>query len=202
MKLIYGTGNPAKLQAMRAVLAELDIEVVGLNELDMKIPYVAENGNTPLENARQKALAYYKAFHMPVFSCDSGLYFENVPENEQPGVHVRTINGVRLSDEQMLKYYSGLALKYGDLVAVYKNSICLIMDDEHIYQAMEPNMESEKFIITSKPHHVALNKGFPLDSLSIDIKTGKYYYDLSDSEMNEVYAGKGFLEFFKKHLPC
>ncbi len=202
MKLIYGTGNPAKLPAMKTILEELDIEIVGLNELDMEIPYVPENGNTPLENARQKALTYYKAFHMPVFSCDSGLYFENVPENEQPGVHVRTINGVRLSDEQMLKYYSDLALKYGDLVAVYKNSICLVMDDGHIYQAMEPNMESEKFIITSKPHSAALNKGFPLDSLSIDIKTGKYYYDLSDSEMNEVYAEKGFLEFFKKHLPC
>ena len=51
------------------------------------------------------------------------------------------------------------------------------MEDGHIYEAMEPSMESERFLLTSKPHpnHI-LKKGFPLDSLSIDIKSGKYFY--------------------------
>ena len=31
----------------------------------------------PLGNARQKAVPCYKAFLMPVFLCDSGLYFDN-----------------------------------------------------------------------------------------------------------------------------
>lgn len=49
------------------------------------------NGNTPLENARMKALAYYETFRIPVFSCDSGLYFDNVPDEVQPGIHVRNV---------------------------------------------------------------------------------------------------------------
>lgn len=41
-------------------------------------------------------------------------------------------------------------------------------------------MESEKFILTDKPHSTIRKKGFPLDSLSIDIKTNQYYYDLEE----------------------
>ena len=33
MKLLYGTGNPAKLDAMRHRLAGLEIELIGLKDL-------------------------------------------------------------------------------------------------------------------------------------------------------------------------
>ena len=112
MKLLFGTGNAAKLSVMRNRLKKIDIELIGLNDLraeGMDIPEIAETGSTPLENARIKALAYYRAFDMPVFSCDSGLYFDNVPDELQPGVHVRNVNGKCLSDDEMVEYYSGLA---------------------------------------------------------------------------------------------
>lgn len=203
MKLLYGTVNSAKLSGMKHWLEKLDIELIGLNDMKEKgfeIPEVPEEGCTPLENARQKASAYYKVFHMPVFSCDSGLYFDNVPDEIQPGVHVRTINGKCLSDEEMVDYYTGLAKKYGNLVARYKNAVCLVMDEEHIYEAMEPSMESERFILTDMPHSAVRKKGFPLDSLSVDIKTNKYYYDLPENKLNSVAGENGFLEFFSKYL--
>ena len=49
------------------------IEIVSLADLGGKLPDVCESGRTPLENARLKAQAYYQAFRMPVFSCDTGL---------------------------------------------------------------------------------------------------------------------------------
>lgn len=204
MKILYGTGNPAKFSAMRRRLEKLDIELIGLNDMAKKgfeVPDVSEDGNTPLENARQKALAYYEIFHIPVFSCDSGLYFDNVPDDIQPGVHVRTVNGNYLSDEQMLEYYSGLAKRYGNLTARYKNAICLVMDENSIYEAMEPSMESELFIITDTPHSI-VKKGFPLDSLSLDIKTNKYYYDLLANELDQLAVEDEFLVFFQKVLDC
>lgn len=203
MKLLFGTGNQAKLSAMSSRLERLDIELIGLNDLKVKgysIPEVLECGNTPLENARLKALAYYEAFHMPVFSCDSGLYFDDVPDEVQPGVHVRNVNGKCLSDEEMIEYYAGLANKYGNLVARYRNAICFVMDEDHIYEAMELSMESEKFILTDKPHSAIRKKGFPLDSISVDIKTNKYYYDLPDNKLEQVAVEDGFLMFFKKVL--
>ena len=203
MKLLYGTGNLAKLSAMRNRLEQLDIELIGLNDLRAEgkiIPEVIEDGNTPLENARLKAMAYYEAFQIPVFSCDSGLYFDNVPDEVQPGVHVRNVNGKYLSDDEMIDYYSGLVKAYGNLVARYRNAICFVMDDTHIYEAMEPSMESEKFILTDKPHSTIRKEGFPLDSISLDIKTNKYYYDLPEDKLEQVAVEDGFLEFFKNIL--
>lgn len=204
MKLLYGTGNPAKLSVMQKKLLDFGIEVVGLKDIRCEIPVVPEDGKTPLENARQKATAYYQAFRIPVFSCDSGLYFDNVPDNIQPGIHVRTMNGKYLTDEEMIIYYSSLAKQYGGLTARYKNAVCLVMEDGHIYEAMEPSMESERFLLTSKPHpnHI-LKKGFPLDSLSIDIKSGKYFYDLPEDELDQLAIEDGFIEFFRQiKLKC
>lgn len=203
MKLLYGTGNQAKLSAMRSRLKQLDIELIGLDDLRAEgktIPQVVEDGKSPLENARLKAIAYYEAFHIPVFSCDSGLYFDNVPEAIQPGVYVRNVNGKCLTDDEMIDYYSGLVKIYGNLVARYRNAICFVQDDTHIYEAMEPSMESEKFILTDKPHSIVRKKGFPLDSISLDIKTNKYYYDLPTDRLEQVAVEDGFLDFFKRVL--
>ncbi len=199
IKLLYGTGNPAKLNAMKKRLSGLGITLVGLKDLGCEIPEVVEDGKTPLENARKKAVAYFEAFRIPVFSCDSGLYIDGVPENEQPGVHVRRVNGKVLSDEQMIVHYSSLAKKYGNPTARYRNAICFVEDEKHIYEAMEPSMGSSAFILTSKPYPV-MKKGFPLDSLSVDIKTGKYYYELTGNELDRLAVEDGFAEFFRKIL--
>lgn len=203
MQILFGTGNQAKLSAMKSRLEKIGIELIGLNELSAEgksIPEVLENGNTPLENAKLKALAYYEAFRIPVFSCDSGLYFDHVPDEDQPGVHVRNVNGKCLSDEEMMEYYAGLVRKYGNLVAQYRNAICFVMDEKHIYEAMEPSMYSEKFILTDKPHSKIREKGFPLDSMSIDMRTNRYYYDLAENELAQFDVEDGFLQFFQKVL--
>ena len=203
MELLFGTGNQAKLSVMKNRLKKIGIELIGLNDLRAEgksIPEVTENGNTPLENAKLKAMVYYKAFQMPVFSCDSGLYFDNVPDEVQPGVHVRNINGKCLSDEEMVEYYAGLVRQYGNLIARYRNAICFVMDENHIYESMDPSMASEKFILTDKPHSAIRKKGFPLDSMSIDVKTNKYYYDLAADELEQFAVEDGFLLFFQKVL--
>ncbi|MEZ3494040.1 MAG: hypothetical protein K1W38_17545 [Lachnospiraceae bacterium] len=201
MKLLFGTGNQAKLSAMKKRLESLtrqyDIELIGLKDLKIDIPQVPEDGDTPLENAHQKAAAYYEAFHIPVFSCDSGLYFDNVPAQDQPGVHVRTVNGKSLTDEEMIAHYTALAQKYKNLTARYKNAICFVYDSEHLYEAMTPSMESTPFIITAKPHSAVRKKGFPIDSFSVDIQTGKYFYDLPEQQVDQVAVEEGFLQFFE-----
>lgn len=200
-RLLYATGNIAKLTVMRARLEPLGIELTGLGdaerEMHMETVDIAEDGFTPIENARKKALAYYKIFQRPLFSCDSGLYIDGIPDEEQPGVHVRNVHGKCLTDDEMLEYYAGLAKKYGDLKARYRNAICLVIDEEHVYSAMEESMASEPFLISSRPHKDGIKKkGFPLDCLSINIRTGQYYYDMEESELDQVAVEDGFLEFF------
>ena len=198
-KLLYGTGNPAKLAAMRRWLGKLDIEVLGLGDMDSPPPAVEETGSSPLENAQAKARAYYAAYGVPVFSCDSGLYFDGVPDEVQPGVHVRNVGGRCLSDREMMDYYASLAVKYGDLTARYRNAICLILDEGQEYSSMADSLASKPFIITSVPHPT-FREGFPLDSLSIDISCGKYYYDMLEHSVDVIAVEDGFTAFIKSFL--
>lgn len=200
IKLLYGTGNPSKLKAMQSRLNPLEIELIGLKDLNCEIPDVDENGNTPLENAEKKARAYYQAFGIPVFSCDSGLYIDELPDELQSGTHVRRINGKNLNDDEMIEYYSSLAKKYGRLTARYKNAICFVKDSNHIYKAMERSMRSAAFYIVDTPHSKHREKGFPIDSLSVDVKTGKYFYDLDPNVLEQLAVEDGFLEFFQTYL--
>jgi len=198
MKLLYGTTNKGKTLAMEAATKPLGIELICLKDLEREIPVVLENGDTPLENACLKARTYYQAFHIPVFSCDSGLYFEELSDEEQPGLHVRRVNGRELTDEEMIQYYGDLAKKHGGkLTGRYYNAICLILDDETEYSSMDISLATEAFHLVPEalPQRV---DGFPIDAMSKDIVTGKYFYDLPDKDVStEAVMGCG--KFFKKY---
>lgn len=199
IRLLYGTSNSAKIQHMKEMLDKLNIEIIGLNDIGNAVKIqVRETGNDPLENARIKAMTYFKEFKVPVFSCDSGLYIEGLERKKQPGVHVRRVNGKELNDNEMIKYYTNLAAELGGVVkAKYKNAICLIIDEETIFEYDGEDISSEEFIITSKPHNKK-TKGFPLDSISIEIETGQYYMDIHEkNNPNKEYKmAKGFRDFF------
>lgn len=201
MKLLYATGNEAKLLGMRDWTADLGVELIGLRDMHCPVPEVEEDGATVLENARKKAHIYYDAFRIPLFSCDTALYFENVPDEYQPGVHARRVCGVNASDERRQAYYAELARKFGDLRAYYQHAICLILDEEHIYEEAPPVLESERFLITSTPHPKGMiRNGFPLDCLSKELKSGKYFYDLEESPEDRLAGNKEFHTFFEKIL--
>lgn len=199
MKLLCGTTNPAKLDYIKKRLRGLDIELLCLRDMKGEIPEIAETGNTPLENAELKARAYNKAFGIPVLAQDSGLYFENLPEYS-PLVHVRNVNGKTLTDEEMTAYYGGLAAKYGDIIARYQCAVCLVADEEHVYTDFGEDLWGNPFIITAKPHPKRV-KGFPIDCLSVDISSGRYYYDVlaaenekkcEEREQNERHESNGY----------
>jgi 8-oxo-dGTP diphosphatase len=196
MKLLYGTTNQAKLELMRRAVEPIGIEVIGLADLGCKIPPVDESGNSPLENAELKARTYFEAFHMPVFSCDSGLYFEGLADDEQPGVHVRRIGGRELSDSEMTKYYAELSWKNGgNIIGQYRNAIYLILDEEHTYSSMDLSIATEPFILSDTPHQKRV-AGFPLDCLSKDPKSGEYYYDMEEMRLVSG-TEEGLRDFFK-----
>ena len=200
MKILYGTTNKAKIQVMKNAIESLDIELIGLGDMASELPSIIENGKTPLENAEIKAKAYYEAFHIPVFSCDSGLYFDELQEDEQPGLHVRRVNGKELTDDEMIEYYGSLAERHnGKITGRYRNAIYFILDENNHYSSMDMSIATEPFILVQKPHSKQRVEGFPLDSLSIDIATGKYYYDLDVKEVS-TSVEDGLRKFFEEIL--
>jgi Xanthosine triphosphate pyrophosphatase len=199
IKLVYGTGNPAKLTSMRECLAPLSIEVVGLKELGVCISDVDESGSSPIENSRIKALAYYKALKRPVFACDTGLYIDGLTYEEQPGVHVRTVGGQRMSDGEMTAYYAAIAERLGGkVVARYRNAICLVISENEIYEHFGDDISGDAFCLVSKPHPKRV-EGFPLDPISVHIESGEYYYWHGDSGLDTT-MNAGFQRFFNNAL--
>ena len=208
MKLLYGTTNQAKLESMKRVTKILGFEIFGLNELkempefaNVVLPEIDETGSNPLENATLKAKAYFNTLKIPVFSCDSGLYFEELEDSKQPGTHVRRVNGKELSDREMIEYYGNLAASYGGrLTAKYKNAICLVLSEDKIFSRMDSSLEIEPFYLVSKPHQKIV-PGFPLDALSIQIESGKYFQDLQHNlAVDKNAVENGFAKFFKENL--
>jgi inosine/xanthosine triphosphate pyrophosphatase family protein/ferredoxin len=196
---VYGTTNPAKLDHMRKMLAPLNANFIGAKETGIALPDVDESGNTPLENARIKDLAYYEVLKRPVFACDSGLYIDGLPDNEQPGVHVRMVGGKRLTDDEMVAHYATIARRLGGkAVARYRNAICLVMGEGEIYEHFGEDIASNAFYIVETPHTKRV-EGFPLDRLSVRMDTGAYYYDDNkNDEADEDSQTKGFQAFFKR----
>ncbi|WP_224746720.1 XTP/dITP diphosphatase [Pelovirga terrestris] len=72
MKLLVATGNEGKLRELVQLLAPLDLDVMGLDQLDNP-PVVAEDGATFADNARKKALTLARFSGCLTLADDSGL---------------------------------------------------------------------------------------------------------------------------------
>lgn len=198
-KLLIGTGNKTRLEYLKGMLQGLNMQVVGLKDVGITSK-VAETGKTPLENSVIKAESYSKIACLPTLSVDTGLYIECFPKENQPGLHVRRIgkNQSEVSDSDMLDYYVSELKRYGGESSGYwEIGISLAFQDKETAKTVF--RRETKFTpfksLTFSEHE-------PLNSIQIDLKTGKYVSDLS---VDEKIASQSDLvshiyEFVKKHI--
>lgn len=169
MRILIGTTNPSKAGYFEALLADAGATFITPRELGIA-EEPQETGGTPEENARLKA-AFYGRYAEAVICADSGLYLDALPLSDprQPGLHVRTPNGVRLDDEQMIAHYAALAHSLGGRVMAYYLDGCAVRRGEALYgfQATREEARARAFYLTDSPC-AARRAGWPLDSLSLD----------------------------------
>ena len=79
-KILFATGNVAKVNRFKDKLLKNNIELLSLKDLDINLE-VEENGKDAIENALIKARAYYGETDIPVMAMDDSLYIDNVPED-------------------------------------------------------------------------------------------------------------------------
>ena len=177
MKLLFATTNPAKIKRYESRLAEKGIELITIKDLDFKLN-INENGKNAIENAYIKAKAYYDATNMITIGMDDNLFIEELPEEKQPGTHVRRVNGKELTDNEMIEYYSNLAKEYGGkLTAKWVYGMVIYNGKE----VKEYTWSKSHFYFIDKPCNKR-NPGYPLDSITIVPEYDKYYLDLSNEE--------------------
>ena len=178
-EILFATGNKSKAKRFTKGLLANDIKVLTLEDVPINIE-VEENGTTAIENALIKARAYAKETNLPVFAMDDTLYLENVPEDKQPGMYVRRVNGKRLTDEEMIEYYSNIAKEYGTNGLITGRWIygMALISNGHEYTY---TWSKENFYITSTPSKI-INPGYPLNTISINIKLNKYFTDMTEED--------------------
>ena len=111
MKVLFATTNPAKIKNYKEELNKNGIELITIKDLDFDIE-INENGKNALENAFIKAKTYYDATGIVSIGMDNNLFIEGLPEEKQPGTHVRRVNGKRLTDEEMIERMNFVINKY------------------------------------------------------------------------------------------
>ncbi|MBQ7307343.1 MAG: ATP-binding cassette domain-containing protein [Clostridia bacterium] len=199
MKILIGTTNPSKLTYYSGILKDYQVECICLNDLGIDFD-PEETGNTPVENSQIKAKFYGQYFDVVVCN-DAGLYIEDIPfeDPRQPALKVRSPKGYRFNDEEMIEYYSELVNSLGGKVS------CYYLDGVSIYNKGEffnftATECKRKFYMVGTPSEKR-HEGWPLDSISQSITTGKYFVDEKDPiKSNNKSFDTELREFIVKSL--
>lgn len=197
-KVLFATGNESKAKRFKDGLLRNGIEIITIKDIDEDIE-VLEDGKDAIENALIKARAYAKVLDIPVFAMDDSLYIDNIPDDKQPGLYVRRVNGKRLSDEEMLTYYSNLAHEYGEdgkLTCRWVYGIAVINNGvESTY-----TWNKDDFYIVDKLSD-KIDLGYPLNTISINKKLNKYFTDMTKEDYDTVKEDESdVVEFLCKNL--
>ena len=198
MKVLFATTNPAKVKKYADKLADKNIEVLTIKDFNLNLE-VNENGKDAIENAKIKAKAYHDATGITTIGMDNTLFIEELPEEKQPGTHVRRVKGKELSDEEMIEYYTNLVKENGGRLTakwVYGMAIC------NGNETKTYTWSKDHFYFIEKPSEQR-NQGYPLDSISIMPECNKYFVDLTNEDknkMNQEYKEDGVIEFIVNNI--
>jgi XTP/dITP diphosphohydrolase len=198
--LVIGTGNPAKIEAVRAALEPLALTVKGTGELGVSL-HVEEDGQTAQENARKKARAYAKALGRPVLSIDNALYLDGLPGDQQPGIDTRHVPGHagRATDEVLLHFYAETVKRLGGRATGYWEYALCIADASG--RTFEATTRSRRTFV-SEPSR-AMVPGYPLESIQIDPESGKYIAEMTQGEQAAFWqktVGQALRDFVRSAL--
>lgn len=177
MKILIGTANPSKTKLFANILSLCNMDYVTLDELSIT-DAPEETGRTPEENSIIKAKFYGRYFDK-VLCNDSGLYFCDLPidDERQPGIFVRRPNGQQsLNDDEMIEYYSNFVHSLGGkMLAAYCDAFA-VYDCGKVYSYMDDplQLKDSAFYMVDVPSKER-NVGWPLDSLSVNKDTLKYF---------------------------
>lgn len=204
IQVLIGTTNPSKLRMFEEWLGEYPVRFVTLADLGIT-DEPEEAGNTPVENARLKA-EHYGRYADYCICQDSGLYLDALPLDDprQPGLHIRTPQGIRLDDEEMIAYYSALAGTLGGKAMAYYLDGFAVKTPAGISTYMKTPEEARNgaFWLTEKPHEKR-RPGWPLDSISL-MPDGSYFldhqYKLKSKPCNDIKTKKAWVRFLADAL--
>lgn len=183
-EILFATSNASKGKRFENGLLKHNIKTLTLKDINIKLN-VEENGKTAIENARIKARELFRITNKPSMGMDDTLYLEGVPEEKQPGLYVRRVNGKELNDDEMIQHYLELVKKYGTGG---------ILNAKWIYGMVVINDKGEEFEYTWEKSNIymvdtvskKINQGYPLNSITKLKVIDKYLTDVTDEDKEKI----------------
>ena len=186
MRFVLATANPGKIEEMRKILSDCNIEIVTRDDCGINVD-IEESGTTFLENAVLKARAICEIAGLPAIADDSGLMVDSLDGG--PGVCSSSYGGEKLSDEQRCAYLlnamEGKEQKSAKFVCTI---VCYFPDGKFISSEGECSGE-----IVPTPRG---NGGFGYDPIFLVKGTGKTMAQLTPGEKNIIsHRGQALRKF-------
>ncbi len=161
-RLVIATRNPSKVEYYRDILTQFASAVVGLNDLNVE-GKPDEIGETAEQNAEIKAGFYSQKTRLPVFCEDESLQVDFLPQDEQPGVHVRRINGVdEVNDDKLLAHWEKIVAQVPEdkRTGRWHIAYCLAMPD-----GKAKTVSRDHEVLFFSPSSKVRLPGWPMSSL-------------------------------------
>ena len=192
--MLAATNNKHKLEEISAILKQLDIQIMSLQEAGIDIE-VEETGATFIDNALIKAREVAKLVDMPVISDDSGL--EVFALEGAPGVKSARYSGTegdqkdQKNNEKLLKEMENVPLQ--ERGARFCSVIAAVLKDGK-------NITAEGYVYGKIGYVEKGGHGFGYDPLFIVDGYNKTMAELSNDEKNKISHRANALHSFAKQL--
>ena len=179
--VVIATRNAGKLREFRSLISVPGLEVLGLADLSIDRD-CREDGQSFVENARQKALFYSNHTPLPVLADDSGL--EVFALGGRPGIYSARYAGPKAADSDRIeKLLAELDAAGGDRSARFVCALALARGNRILIET-----EGECCgVIARAPRGT---KGFGYDPIFLFPELGRTYAELDGEEKN-CYSHRG-----------
>ena len=189
--LVLATHNPDKQTEMNAVLSDLGLDVIGIDQYP-EIDDIPENGTTLLENALIKARAVHLKTGFPALADDTGLEVDAL--HGAPGVYSARFAGEDATYQdnvkKLLSVMAGVSRQ--NRTARFRTVVALIASDTELWT--EGIIEG---LITREQRGAG---GFGYDPIFEAADTGKTFSEMSTSQKNEISHRARALQEMRKKL--
>ena len=189
--LVLATHNPDKQAEMNAVLLDLGLDVIGLDQYP-EIDDIPENGTTLLENALIKARAVHLKTGFPALADDTGLEVDAL--HGAPGVYSARFAGEDATYQdnvkKLLSVMAGVSRQ--NRTARFRTVVALIDSDTELWT--EGIIEG---LITRDQRG---SGGFGYDPIFEAADTGKTFSEMSAAQKNEISHRARALQKMRKKL--
>lgn len=192
-KLVISTGNKNKVEEIRDILKDIEIEVLAKGDLGLGPIEVVEDGDTLASNSLKKARALGEKTDYMVIADDSGLFVDYL--NGDPGVHSSRYAGKdgddQANNEKLLRELKGVAME--DRGASFKTVIAIIDEDK-----------KESLLFGQCKGKIGFEEkgkgGFGYDPLFIPESYEETFSEMGEEEKNKISHRAKALKELKKEI--